>query len=352
VSNFAISTMSFTATAMGFPTMLYAQLVRGYTPLQSALLFVPMAVMSIICDIAPRASVPRASALFMAAPYVGSGFALLLGGPLLAAMAPWSGAALPLIGRFEPWRGLFFLLGIPGVGIGLLLLLFLKEPARRTGSDAGDPSASVIPFLWGNARFLVPMLVANSMLNLFSYTIYAWSPTFMIRVHHMSTATAGVTVGALFVIAGIGGCVFGSWIMSRNRETPPLSHVVRTIAWLVAVLALPLVAFPLVPDPNLAMALLAVAFFLMAAGLSSIMTPVALFAPPGVRGRALATAGLCHAGISGFGPLAVGAINDFVFGAPERVGDSIAICLATTVAIALLLYPHVVRLAREADLAK
>ncbi len=29
ISNFAISTMSFTATAMGFPLMLYAQLVRG-----------------------------------------------------------------------------------------------------------------------------------------------------------------------------------------------------------------------------------------------------------------------------------------------------------------------------------
>jgi len=48
ISSFAISAMSFTATAMGFPTMLYAQLVRGYSPLESALLFVPMAVMSII----------------------------------------------------------------------------------------------------------------------------------------------------------------------------------------------------------------------------------------------------------------------------------------------------------------
>ncbi len=48
ISSFAISAMSFTATAMGFPVMLYAQLVRGYSPLQSALLFVPMAVMSII----------------------------------------------------------------------------------------------------------------------------------------------------------------------------------------------------------------------------------------------------------------------------------------------------------------
>ena len=48
VSNFAISTMSFTATSMGFPLMLYAQLVRGLSPTNSALLMVPMAVTSIV----------------------------------------------------------------------------------------------------------------------------------------------------------------------------------------------------------------------------------------------------------------------------------------------------------------
>jgi EmrB/QacA subfamily drug resistance transporter len=48
ISSFAISTMAFTATAMGFPIMLYAQLVRGYSPLRAAMLMVPMAVMSIV----------------------------------------------------------------------------------------------------------------------------------------------------------------------------------------------------------------------------------------------------------------------------------------------------------------
>ena len=43
ISAFAISTMSFSATAMGFPIMLYAQLVRGLSPIESALLLVPMA---------------------------------------------------------------------------------------------------------------------------------------------------------------------------------------------------------------------------------------------------------------------------------------------------------------------
>jgi MFS family permease len=48
ISNFAISALSFTATAMGFPIMLYAQLVRGDTPLRAALLLVPMAIMTMV----------------------------------------------------------------------------------------------------------------------------------------------------------------------------------------------------------------------------------------------------------------------------------------------------------------
>ena len=40
--------MGFAITAMAFPLMLYAQLVRGLCPTRSALLLVPMAVMSIV----------------------------------------------------------------------------------------------------------------------------------------------------------------------------------------------------------------------------------------------------------------------------------------------------------------
>lgn len=327
----------------------FGLLLLARTGLALSEAIVPMAVMSMICDLAPKASVPRASALFMAAPYIGSGFALLLGGPLLALLAPFEGTQIPLVGAFEPWRGLFFLLGFPGVAIGVLLLLFLREPTRRGGADAGDPTASVLPFLRDHAGFLVPMLLANSMLNLISYTIYAWSPTFMIRVHGMSTATAGVTVGSIFVLAGIAGCVFGSWAMSRSTDGRALSHVVKTIGLTFLCLGPPLIAFPLVPDANLALALLAAAFFLMAAGLSSIMTPIALFAPAGVRGRALATAGLCHAGLGGLGPMVVGAVNDFVFRSPERIGHSLVICLAAAMLVGLVLVPRVVRLANRID---
>ena len=48
LANLGISLVSFAITAMAFPFMLWAQVVRGYTPTQSALLLVPMALMSVI----------------------------------------------------------------------------------------------------------------------------------------------------------------------------------------------------------------------------------------------------------------------------------------------------------------
>jgi len=48
LANVGITTVSFAFTAFGFPFMLYAQLVRDLSPTKSALLLVPMALMSIV----------------------------------------------------------------------------------------------------------------------------------------------------------------------------------------------------------------------------------------------------------------------------------------------------------------
>ncbi len=48
LASVAISTMGFSVTALGFPFMLYAQLVLGMSPTRSALLLAPMAVMTLV----------------------------------------------------------------------------------------------------------------------------------------------------------------------------------------------------------------------------------------------------------------------------------------------------------------
>jgi len=332
----------------GFATS-FLMLLVARTGLAIAEAVVPVAVLSIICDIAPRRSVPRASALVMAAPYFGSGFALLAGGPILAMLAPFEGRPMPIAGTFEAWRGLFFMLGIPGILVALLIFAFVREPRRRAMSPVDDKSDKLWPFLREHAGFLAPMFLANSMFTLISYTAYAWTPTFMIRAHGLSASHVGVTVGPTFVIAGVSGCLFGSWIMGRSNPRLLLSHVVRTIAWVLLCLSVPLILFPAAPSEGTALALLAAAFFLLAAGLSSVMTPVSLFAPARLRGRVMAAAVLTQAAIAGCGPLIVGAINDFVFEAPDKIGYSLMIVYALACAIGLIAIPRVVRMARAFD---
>ncbi|MBE7325905.1 MFS transporter [Nocardioides sp. Y6] len=48
VANIAISMVAFSFMALGFPTMLYAQAVRGWSPLQAGLLMAPLALGSIV----------------------------------------------------------------------------------------------------------------------------------------------------------------------------------------------------------------------------------------------------------------------------------------------------------------
>ena len=56
VSNVAITVMGFVGVSMGYPLMLWAQAVLGYSATKAALLMFPMAIMSILLARPPAAS--------------------------------------------------------------------------------------------------------------------------------------------------------------------------------------------------------------------------------------------------------------------------------------------------------
>ena len=330
--------------ATNFGMMLFAR-----TGLAIAEAVIPMAVLSLICDIVPRSSVPRAASLFIAASFLGSGFMLLGSGPLLAWLEIYRGQDLPLIGALEPWRGLFFVLGAPGLMVGLLILAMMREPARQDVRNAADDGKSVLPFLWANRDFFVSLLAFTAITVAVSYVVYAWMPTYMIRVHGYNVKTAGLEVGSIFVTSGIAGCMFGAWIMSRSTDEQAMGHVVRTMVRLFYLFAPALVLMALAPNATVALILLAIAFFLMSAAVSSVMTPLPLMAPPYLRGRVTAVGGLVNSAIGGLGPLVVGAITDIVFKAPDKIGDSLALTFAVACIIGLICGPRAARIATRID---
>jgi EmrB/QacA subfamily drug resistance transporter len=88
LANVAISSMGFGTTAMAFPLMLYAQLVRDMSPTASALLLSPMAVMAMVLAPIVGRWTDRVHPRYL----TGAGFALLVGSLfwLVGAMEPGS----------------------------------------------------------------------------------------------------------------------------------------------------------------------------------------------------------------------------------------------------------------------
>jgi len=328
-----------------FQTLLVARMALAFA--QS---IVPLAVLSIICDIAPRASVPRAAALFMAAPYIGSGGTLLLGGPLLAWLSGAGPNGLTMLSALEPWRALFLILGAPGIIIALLVWAGMREPARRDLPDSRAHKGSVWPFLREKRAFLSSLLCFTAMVNMVSYTLYAWMPTYLIRIHGLDVKAAGLKVGTVFVCAGIAGAIFGSWLMSRSTNERALSHVVKTMLRLFVVLGPVLILLSRAPTANTALVLLALAFFIMAAALTSVMTPLPLVAPAHLRARVTSVGLFMNAGVAGLGPLIVGAITDFVFASPDRIADSLTLTFAGLYVVGLIAGPRAARLAAQIDI--
>lgn len=330
--------------AQNFSTLLLAR-----TGLAVAEAVVPMAVLSILSDVAPRSTLPRAAALFMTSPYLGSGLALLFGGTLLAVMAPYEGLTLPLIGVFEPWRGLFIIIGLPGILLGVLVLLLMKEPARPKSGTVVASDVSVWPFLRKNALFLFTMMSFYAFLNSLAMSIYAWTPAYMIRVHGMDVASVGFSVGPMIALSGVSGCILGTFVMSCKTPDRALSHVVRQSMRLTALATIPLLLMPIAPVAWLAVLLFAIGLLLNAAVMSSTLTPIQLFAPPELRGRATAICSLYTSAMGGMGPLAVGALADFVFPTPTGISYAMAVSFGAALLVAWIVGPISVRWAARMD---
>jgi MFS family permease len=152
------------------------------------------------------------------------------------------------LGQHVGWRATFWIVGLPGLALALLLALTVKEPARTT-SVASHALGEVLRFLRGSRAYLW-LLLAGSFHALAGYSMAHWAPTFLIRVHGMSLAEAGSWLGAFAFFAGGGGALAGGRLADRLGGRDP-----RWYAWVAALAAfgaLPFAAAFLLMDSRLA----------------------------------------------------------------------------------------------------
>ena len=173
---------------------------------------------------------PRRRALALSVYSVGASLGSMMGSSAGYASDAWG------------WRAAFFVLGIPGVVAALLVAVTIREPERGRLDTAPAPAAAPAPTLpparatlKDTLRFarvqpaLLHTWLGATVYTLWSWGLMWWTPSFLVRSHHMSLGDAG---GALSLMHGIGGTavlLITMLVMGPLGKRDP-----RLVPWFVA----------------------------------------------------------------------------------------------------------------------
>jgi MFS family permease len=154
---------------------------------------------------------------------------LALGAPIGA----WLGADMAgAVAHAFGWRAAFLALGVPGVVVGAIVYLTIREPARgRLDAVNDDIKPSLLEsmrFLW-RQKAAFHVVIGGGLCALWGWGLIWWTPTFLMRSYDLNVGQAGAVTGTIHLIGGAFATVATAWILSRPSMADP-----RRCVWLLA----------------------------------------------------------------------------------------------------------------------
>ncbi|MDE0758885.1 MAG: MFS transporter [Pseudomonadales bacterium] len=117
------------------------------------------------------------------------------------------------------WRYAFFVVGIPGILLAILLRVTVREPPRGH-TETTKQSLEQVPFsvvvktMWQKKSFRHMSLGAATQAFV-GYGAIAWMPMFLVRSHDMSSGEVGTALGLIIGIFGGLGTFLGGYLADR-----------------------------------------------------------------------------------------------------------------------------------------
>ncbi|MCH2097639.1 MAG: MFS transporter [Pseudomonadales bacterium] len=182
---------------------------------------------SIIADYYPQNRRASALGIYSLGIPVGILFGFLVGG--------W-------MEQYFGWRWAFFVVGLPGLLLALVVRFTVKEPPRglsdQRTTEAAQPSVfSVVKYLLARRSF-IHMAVGGGLAAFSGYGLITFAAAFFARTHGMSSGELGTYLGLIFGIPGGIGIALGGRLADHFGEKDT-----RWFLWVVAVALAVLVPF-------------------------------------------------------------------------------------------------------------
>lgn len=264
-----------------------------------------------------------AIAICMSAGTLGISIAFLFGGAVVAWLSNTPVLHWPIVGELSSWRATLLIGAASGLLLAPMLFLFLREPERsETEARQAQQSSQVNVSIFVRRNWLATagMTMGPAFMGMGPYTFLAWMPVFYFRTFDWSASQAGVTFALTCGIAAFVGSLmigFLPGLLRRWRVSAP-EYAAGVIAGVIANLAG--AAAMLAPGPEIATALLTVAFLGMTAPYVFALSMVNVAIPAPFRGRItalfmIAVGLITNAG----GTMMVGFLSDKVFADPSKL---------------------------------
>jgi MFS family permease len=252
---------------------------------------------SLIADYFPPHRRSTAMGVYGMGIYIGMGLALVLGGLVIKFTSAQDDVILPLVGAVRSWKVVFFVVGLPGLLVALLLLT-IREPVRQglrrfettngTNIRVAPPLREVWAYMSANRGTFLCLNFGLAMAALNGYGGAAWIPAFFERRHGWSAGDTGLVFGVIVGICGTAGIVAGGrladWLCGRGMSDANLRVALLGVAAWMPFGA----AFPLVSSGWLAAVLLGPAMFFSSMPFGLAPAAIQQLLPNAMRGQASA----------------------------------------------------------------
>ena len=124
-----------------------------------------------------------------------------------------------LVAQKYGWRYAFYVVGLPGIALALLVKLTLREPPRGF-ADGGTVPAQPPPLseVFRNVAYkwtFWNLSLAAALHAFVGYGVSGFHPSYLIRSHGLSLAEAGVVLSFVSAISGVGGTWLGGYLADK-----------------------------------------------------------------------------------------------------------------------------------------
>ncbi len=289
------------------------------------------AAYSMITDYFPKAKLARALSVYTLGVTLGSGFAYMLGGAVVAYVQTIDDVVVPLLGALQGWQLTFFIVGIPGLLVALLLYLTVDEPTRKGVVQASQsvPVKEVVDYIWQRKRAYGSHIFGISIFVMVVYALNLWGPTYFIRTFDYTAAQAGWTFGLVMLGAGSAGLLLAGFVADIWLQRGVPDAYIRVILISILGMAPCAIALGFVDSAAMGILVMSLAVFFSAFQGGIAGGTLQLMTPNRMRGQVMAVYLLVANLIGlGLGPTVLAAATDYVFGYDEAIGQSIALCAA------------------------